>query len=67
MDGLTPRKRGRKAKEKNPLAERVAQLERENRRLNQRLAQAEIIIEVQKKVSTLLGIPLETSGEEEKN
>ncbi len=67
LGGLAPKKRGRKAKEKNPLAEQVVQLERENRRLNNRLSQAEIIIEVQKKVSTLLGIPLKTSGEEDEN
>jgi hypothetical protein len=35
---------------------RVAELEREVERLRQRLLQAETIIEVQKKVSLLLGI-----------
>ena len=34
------------------------QLERENARLERRLAQAEAIIDIQKKVSALLGIPL---------
>lgn len=37
---------------------RVHQLERENARLERRLAQAEAIIDIQKKVSALLGIPL---------
>ena len=49
LQGLAPKKRGRKAKEVNPLAKSVAQLERENRRLNEKLGQAETIIEVQKK------------------
>ena len=37
---------------------RVKQLERENARLQRRLKQAETIIEVQKKVAEILGIPL---------
>ena len=57
LQGLAPKKRGRKAKEVNPLAKSVAQLERENRRLNEKLRQAETIIEVQKKISEILGIP----------
>lgn len=57
LQGLTPKKRGRKVKEVNPLAKSVAQLERENRRLNEKLRQAETIIEVQKKISEILGIP----------
>ena len=57
LQGLAPEKRGRKAKEVNPLAKSVAQLERENRRLNEKLRQAETIIEVQKKISEILGIP----------
>jgi hypothetical protein len=42
----------------NPLARRVAERERENRRLGRRLQQAETIIGVQKKVAEILGIPL---------
>ena len=56
-NGLT-RKRGRKTVEVNPLSPRVAQLEREKRSLEQRLQRAELIIEIQKKASALLGIPL---------
>ncbi len=58
LEGLHPRKRGRKAVPQNPLARRVAELERENRRLGRRLQQAETIIGVQKKVAEILGIPL---------
>ena len=52
---LAPKKRGRPAKTVDP---RVKQLERENARLTRRLERAEAIIEIQKKASELLGIPL---------
>jgi hypothetical protein len=39
----------------NPLAARVAQLEHETVRLQRELEKAQIIIEVQKKVASLLG------------
>ncbi len=55
LDGLKAKKRGRKAKEINPLAQRLEELERENRKLKGRLKQAETIIDVQKKVSEILG------------
>ena len=53
---MTPKKRGSKLKENNPLAKQVAQLEKKNRRLQQKLKQAELIIEAQKKMSEILGI-----------
>jgi len=53
---MKPKKRGRKPKEKNPLANKVARLEKENRRLQKQLKKAEIIIDVQKKISDILGI-----------
>lgn len=55
---LAPRKRGRKAKIIDALATKVAELEGDKRRLEDRLRKAETIIEVQKKVSQLLGVPL---------
>jgi len=58
LAALSPMKRGRPAVPSSPLARRVAELERENGRLTQRLKQAETIIAVQKKVSEILGIPL---------
>lgn len=51
---LEPRRRGRKP-EANPLRARVAQLERENQRLQGELEKAQIIMDVQKKVAALLG------------
>jgi len=57
LDGLTPNKRGRKAAKCNPLLPEVERLRKENEQLTNRLKQAQLIIEVQKKVSQLLGIP----------
>jgi transposase len=54
LQGLRPKKRGRKPA---PQAAELARLQRENERLKARLAQAETIIEVQKKLSQLLGLP----------
>ena len=56
LAGLTARKRGRKARVPDPQGQRVAELEQENAWLRQRLVQAETSIDVQKKVSLLLGI-----------
>lgn len=65
LKALSPKKRGRKAKPPNPLASRVTELERENRKLKKRLKKAETIIEIQKKTSELLGIPLSASNSDE--
>ena len=64
--GLAPHRRGPKPKH-DPLFEEVRKLKQENGQLTQRLARAEIIIDVQKKVSSLLGIPLATVGSDESN
>ena len=56
LKAMTPKKRGRKRKEKNPFTQKVAQLEKENRRLQQKLKKAELIIEAQKKMSEILAI-----------
>ena len=61
LKGLTPKRRGRKAK-KSPQRKRVVQLEGEVRRLRQKLEQAEAIIDIQKKVSLLLGMSLNGPG-----
>ena len=53
LAGLQPRKRGRVS---DPLAVELAQAQQENERLHARLAQAELVIEVQKKLSQLLGL-----------
>jgi transposase len=43
----------------------VAELRRENERLQARLVQAELVIDVQKKISQLLGLPEAGKGERE--
>ena len=65
LSGLAPKKRGRKNKPKKPLAEKVARLEKENRKLRLKLKQAETIIDVQKKVSQMLGISQDLNDEED--
>jgi transposase-like protein len=57
LKAMSPKKRGRKRKDKNPLAEQVALLQKENQRLKKKLKQAETIIDVQKKISEILEIP----------
>lgn len=65
LEGLTPKKRGRKAKRKDPLADENQRLRREKEQLEHRLQQAETIIDVQKKLCTMLGLPHATSAESE--
>ena len=50
------RRRGRTLKPTDPSAKRVAELERENQRLSEKLRKAEIIIDFQKKVQALLSM-----------
>ncbi len=58
LAGLTPRPRGPKAKPVDRRDRKLAEQAREITRLQARLERAEGLIEVQKKVSQLLGIPL---------
>jgi transposase len=58
LAGLAPKRRGRKPKANDPLVEENQRLRRENERLQGKLRQAETIIDVQKKLSEALGIPL---------
>ena len=55
LTALGPQQRGRKLVTDAALTREVARLRRENKRLQARLGQAEAIIEVQKKLSQLLG------------
>jgi len=65
LDGLAPKKRGRKAKPVNPLTRKVRELESENRRLQKQLDKAETIISFQKKLSEMLGISLDQKENDE--
>ncbi len=60
--GLKARKRGPKAKVVDP---RVKQLERENARLKRRLERVELMLDIQKKASEMLGIPLNHPDKDE--
>jgi transposase-like protein len=61
LAGLTPKRRGRKANPDAPLIAENLRLTRETQRLAAKLRQAETIIEIQKKLSEMLGIPLPPS------
>lgn len=65
LAGLTPKRRGPKPKPVDPRDKRIAQLERENKKLNRRAERAEALVEVQKKLSELLGIALPTLSDDE--
>ena len=58
IQALQPKKRGRRGRRRDPVIQENEQLRRENDRLARRLQKAETIIEIQKKISELLGIPL---------
>jgi len=60
--GLAARKRGPQARAKDP---RVQQLERENAKLRRQLQRVETMLEIQKKASELLGIPLNPPDSDE--
>lgn len=62
VKALAPKQRGPKA---NPLAAENKKLKADKARLQKSLAQAQAIIELQKKVSEILGVSLEQSDEDE--
>ena len=61
---LVARKRGPKAKVVDP---KVKQLERENAKLRRRNEHVELMLGIQKKVSELLGIPLKSLDNDERD
>ena len=60
LNGLKAKKRGPKRPADQKLTQEVEELRRENERLRARLKQAETIIDVQKKLSQMLGVELPT-------
>jgi len=62
---LAPKTRGPKS-QRDPQQEELRQLRRQNEQLSDALRKAELIIEVQKKVGTLLGWPLPAADPDEK-
>lgn len=65
LQALRSKKRGRKPPADKELTEEAAKLQRENERLQARLAQAEAIIEAQKKLSEVLGLAPKENGNDE--
>ena len=60
LSALAPQRPGPKPAPRDPVQEELAQLRAENARLQARLSQAEMIIDVQKKVAALLGASTST-------
>jgi transposase len=67
LAGLTSKKRGPKVEPPNPLAKELAAERREVARLKAENAKLQIICEVQKKVSLLLGVTLPTIPEDDES
>ena len=65
LQTLAPKKRGPKLTKDPALVIENQRLQRDNRQLQRRLDQAQTIIEFQKKVSELLGIPLKNLDSDE--
>jgi transposase-like protein len=58
LEGLAPKKRGPKARERDERDERIAAQEKEIAKLRARAEHAEALVALQKKVAELLGTPL---------
>ncbi len=65
LEGLAQKRRGPLPRERNPLADKVKALEREAARLRARAERAEGLVELQKKVSEILGIELKHNAEKD--
>lgn len=64
LDALSPKKRGRKPEAVNPLQSKVVELERALAKAEARARRAEALVEVQKKISELLGLPMAKEDEQ---
>jgi transposase len=64
LQGLKDDKRGRK-RTRDARDQELERLQRENERLSKKLSQAELIIDIQKKVAAMLGNPIETTANNE--
>lgn len=63
ISGLSAKRRGPKAQPEDPRDRKIREQEREILRLKARAERAEAFVELQKKVSEILGIPLPASDE----
>jgi transposase len=59
LNALLPVQRGPKPKERNPLEAELKQVQKEKRILERRLRRAELLLDIQKKASELMGITLD--------
>jgi transposase-like protein len=62
LEGLTAKKRGPRPMPRDGRDKRIAELDRENKRLRARAERAEGLVAVQKKVAELLGMELPTTN-----
>ena len=67
LAGLTPRKRGPKAQATAPLAAKVSEQAKQIAKLEAENAKLQLICDVQKKVSLLLGLTLPTIPDDDEN
>jgi transposase len=65
LQALSDNKRGRKTTIPHPVQQELEQLRRENQRLRHKMQQAELIIDIQKKASQLMGISLSPINRDE--
>lgn len=65
LEGLTPKKRGPKSIGPDPRDKQIKELERQNKRLQRKLAHANLLLDIQKKISEITGIPLAEVEDEE--
>lgn len=65
LEGLTPKRRGPAAKVVDARDRRINEQEREIRKLTRRAERAEALVELQKKVSEILGIALPDPEQED--
>lgn len=67
LSALNPVKRGPKPKPRDPNEGRNKELERENRILKRKLKRAELLLEIQKKASELMGMTLDPQLQEDES
>jgi len=67
LAGLAPKRRGRKPAARHPAEDRVQELERECTKLRKRAERAEVLVEIQKKLSELWGVTLPAPDDSETN
>jgi transposase-like protein len=67
LAGLKPKKRGPQAQATTPLAAKVAEQQKQIARLEAENAKLQLICDVQKKVSQLLGVTLPTIPRDDEN